>query len=52
MPQLSPLNWIFLFTLFWVMVLSFSILVWWSSKIFFQSSNMYLSCFNENKWNW
>nr|YP_010943486.1 ATP synthase F0 subunit 8 [Tonna galea]WLS55619.1 ATP synthase F0 subunit 8 [Tonna galea]WNO19558.1 ATP synthase F0 subunit 8 [Tonna galea] len=52
MPQLSPLNWIFLFILFWVAVLSLSILIWWSSKVYFQSSTMNLSSVKENKWNW
>nr|YP_010239411.1 ATP synthase F0 subunit 8 [Bursa rhodostoma]QTF74743.1 ATP synthase F0 subunit 8 [Bursa rhodostoma]QTF74756.1 ATP synthase F0 subunit 8 [Bursa rhodostoma] len=52
MPQLSPLNWIFLFILFWVAVLSLSILIWWSSKIFFQSSTSASAHVKENKWNW
>nr|YP_009469107.1 ATP synthase F0 subunit 8 [Charonia lampas]AOY34913.1 ATP synthase F0 subunit 8 [Charonia lampas]AVC55721.1 ATP synthase F0 subunit 8 [Charonia lampas] len=52
MPQLSPLNWIFLFILFWVAVLSLSILIWWSSKVFFQSSTMTSVSVKENKWNW
>nr|QJD26712.1 ATPase subunit 8 [Cymbiola nobilis] len=52
MPQLSPLNWIFLFMLFWFIVLSFSVLIWWSTKIFFQSNNKYPLYASENKWNW
>nr|YP_009169449.1 ATP synthase F0 subunit 8 [Galeodea echinophora]AKL90646.1 ATP synthase F0 subunit 8 [Galeodea echinophora] len=52
MPQLSPLNWIFLFILFWIAVLSLSILIWWSSKIYFQSSAVTSSTIKENKWNW
>nr|YP_010400297.1 ATP synthase F0 subunit 8 [Purpura bufo]UQS75996.1 ATP synthase F0 subunit 8 [Purpura bufo] len=51
MPQLSPLNWILLFLLFWSAVLSMSILVWWSSKVFFQSSSS-SKTLKENKWNW
>nr|AEK84162.1 ATP synthase F0 subunit 8 [Alcithoe flemingi] len=52
MPQLSPLNWIFLFFLFWCMVSSFSILIWWSMKTFFRSSSKSMTYFKENKWNW
>uniref|UniRef100_A0AB39CBX7 ATP synthase F0 subunit 8 n=1 Tax=Cymatium sp. TaxID=3160661 RepID=A0AB39CBX7_9CAEN len=52
MPQLSPLNWIFLFVLFWAAMLTISILIWWSSKIFYQSSTMTLTSTKENKWNW
>nr|YP_010939796.1 ATP synthase F0 subunit 8 [Charonia tritonis]QJF73049.1 ATP synthase F0 subunit 8 [Charonia tritonis]WLF86355.1 ATP synthase F0 subunit 8 [Charonia tritonis] len=52
MPQLSPLNWIFLFILFWIAVLSLSILIWWSSKVFFQSSTATSTGVKENKWNW
>nr|AWH98424.1 ATP synthase F0 subunit 8 [Conus goudeyi] len=53
MPQLSPLNWILLFILFWVTVLSISVLVWWSSKTMFSSkSSAYGDLSKENKWNW
>nr|YP_003204801.1 ATP synthase F0 subunit 8 [Monoplex parthenopeus]ACF04882.1 ATP synthase F0 subunit 8 [Monoplex parthenopeus] len=52
MPQLSPLNWIFLFILFWATVLVISILIWWSNKIFYQSSMMAPASMKENKWNW
>nr|YP_010690951.1 ATP synthase F0 subunit 8 [Lambis lambis]WBU92602.1 ATP synthase F0 subunit 8 [Lambis lambis] len=52
MPQLSPLNWIFLFLLFWVAVLTVSILLWWSSKIFYRSSSSSSVTFKGNKWNW
>nr|AWH98398.1 ATP synthase F0 subunit 8 [Conus tabidus] len=53
MPQLSPLNWILLFSLFWATVLSVSILIWWSSKVMFSSSNSgYAGLKKENKWNW
>nr|QLH57028.1 ATP synthase F0 subunit 8 [Varioconus equiminaensis] len=53
MPQLSPLNWILLFVLFWAAVLSVSILIWWSSKIMFSSkSSAYINLGKENKWNW
>nr|YP_010393212.1 ATP synthase F0 subunit 8 [Conus miles]UPX89374.1 ATP synthase F0 subunit 8 [Conus miles] len=53
MPQLSPLNWILLFLLFWATVLSVSILVWWSSKtIFLSKGSSYINLKKENKWNW
>nr|YP_010936459.1 ATP synthase F0 subunit 8 [Morula spinosa]WKW54912.1 ATP synthase F0 subunit 8 [Morula spinosa] len=53
MPQLSPLNWILLYMLFWSAVLSVSILVWWSSKVFFSSeSSAMLKGVKENKWSW
>nr|YP_010400258.1 ATP synthase F0 subunit 8 [Tenguella granulata]UQS75957.1 ATP synthase F0 subunit 8 [Tenguella granulata] len=53
MPQLSPLNWILLYILFWSAVLSVSILVWWSSKVLFKSeSSASLEDTKENKWNW
>nr|ANH79455.1 ATP synthase F0 subunit 8 [Conus textile] len=53
MPQLSPLNWILLFILFWATVLSVSILIWWSSKtMFFTKGSDYSSLKKENKWSW
>nr|UYX79075.1 ATP synthase subunit 8 [Mitra mitra] len=53
MPQLSPLNWIMLFILFWSTVLALSILIWWSNKVFFSSKkDDSYSSFKENKWNW
>nr|AEK84150.1 ATP synthase F0 subunit 8 [Cymbiola pulchra] len=52
MPQLSPLNWIFLFLLFWSMVLSLSILIWWFKKISFKSNYESTIHLKENKWNW
>nr|YP_009743657.1 ATP synthase F0 subunit 8 [Euspira pila]QIE11961.1 ATP synthase F0 subunit 8 [Euspira pila] len=52
MPQLSPLNWIFLFLLFWVAVLTVSILIWWSTKMFFLAKTSSIFDVQENKWNW
>nr|AXF46511.1 ATP synthase F0 subunit 8 [Penion ormesi] len=52
MPQLSPLNWILLFILFWAAVLAMSILIWWSTKTFFQGENLAPTSLKENKWNW
>nr|YP_010902176.1 ATP synthase F0 subunit 8 [Lunella correensis]QUV72919.1 ATP synthase subunit 8 [Lunella correensis]QYF08443.1 ATP synthase F0 subunit 8 [Lunella correensis] len=33
MPQLAPLNWFFLFFLFWFVVGLSSVLIWWSFKV-------------------
>nr|WPR14733.1 ATP synthase F0 subunit 8 [Pseudomphala latericea] len=52
MPQLSPLNWIFLFVLFWVAVFSVSIMIWWSKKIYFSPESQKKAVVQENKWNW
>nr|AXA45309.1 ATP synthase F0 subunit 8 [Marshallena sp. MNHN IM 2013-9821] len=52
MPQLSPLNWILLFILFWAAVLSLSVLIWWSNKVAFQGQSLISKENNENKWNW
>nr|QGW14887.1 ATPase subunit 8 [Cypraea tigris] len=52
MPQLSPLNWIFLFLLFWTAVLCVSVLIWWSSKVYYKSESLKTSDLKENKWNW
>nr|YP_010400284.1 ATP synthase F0 subunit 8 [Purpura persica]UQS75983.1 ATP synthase F0 subunit 8 [Purpura persica] len=51
MPQLSPLNWILLFILFWSAVLCMSVLLWWSSKILYQGGSSLMTS-KENKWNW
>nr|YP_010988163.1 ATP synthase F0 subunit 8 [Eunaticina papilla]WOP07005.1 ATP synthase F0 subunit 8 [Eunaticina papilla] len=53
MPQLSPLNWIFLFLLFWVAVLTVSILIWWTKKIhFLVNTSNDNNTIKSNKWNW
>nr|YP_003204697.1 ATP synthase F0 subunit 8 [Oxymeris dimidiata]ACF04830.1 ATP synthase F0 subunit 8 [Oxymeris dimidiata] len=52
MPQLSPLNWILLFMLFWSAVLVLSVLIWWSNKTFFEGKNLTHIDSKENKWNW
>nr|YP_010241794.1 ATP synthase F0 subunit 8 [Xenophora japonica]QTI82482.1 ATP synthase F0 subunit 8 [Xenophora japonica] len=52
MPQLSPLNWIFLFILFWLAVISVSILIWWVKKVYFQTEPLSSKGQEENKWNW
>nr|YP_009742262.1 ATP synthase F0 subunit 8 [Neverita didyma]QID90344.1 ATP synthase F0 subunit 8 [Neverita didyma] len=52
MPQLSPLNWIFLFLLFWIAVLTVSVLIWWSKKILYLTKTSDAMSAEENKWNW
>nr|YP_010233764.1 ATP synthase F0 subunit 8 [Brunneifusus ternatanus]QTA29864.1 ATP synthase F0 subunit 8 [Brunneifusus ternatanus] len=52
MPQLSPLNWVLLFALFWIAVLTMSVLIWWSNKVYFQGENLDSVDTKENKWNW
>nr|QTT61111.1 ATP synthase F0 subunit 8 [Anentome sp. YY-2021] len=52
MPQLSPLNWILLFILFWMVILMMSVLVWWFNKNFFYGEKTSLISLKENKWNW
>nr|YP_009925548.1 ATP synthase F0 subunit 8 [Tanea lineata]QNH82271.1 ATP synthase F0 subunit 8 [Tanea lineata] len=52
MPQLSPLNWIFLFLLFWAAVFMVSVLIWWSTKIYFSTKASAVVDAKENKWNW
>nr|UEP17939.1 ATP synthase F0 subunit 8 [Sydaphera spengleriana] len=52
MPQLSPLNWIFLFVLFWAAVLSVSILIWWWKKTLFQAHGLDSLSKAEKTWNW
>nr|AUI11304.1 ATP synthase F0 subunit 8 [Calliostoma zizyphinum] len=32
MPQLAPVNWLFLFLLFWFIIALSSTLIWWSFK--------------------
>nr|YP_010580818.1 ATP synthase F0 subunit 8 [Coralliophila richardi]UZT26951.1 ATP synthase F0 subunit 8 [Coralliophila richardi] len=51
MPQLSPLNWILLFSFAWFSVLLFFILIWWCSKIDLLYSNQSF-VIERNKWNW
>nr|YP_010583759.1 ATP synthase F0 subunit 8 [Bathypolypus sponsalis]UXN83955.1 ATP synthase F0 subunit 8 [Bathypolypus sponsalis] len=51
MPQLSPLNWMFLFSLFWLLIMINSSIMWWNMK------NKYLMIQKKNikkhmKYNW
>nr|QGP73080.1 ATP synthase F0 subunit 8 [Turricula nelliae spuria] len=52
MPQLSPLNWILLFLLFWSAVLTLSMLIWWSTKVFLKKENLTSTDPKKNKWVW
>nr|WHM50487.1 ATP synthase F0 subunit 8 [Helicostoa sinensis] len=52
MPQLAPLNWMFLFILFWTMIALVSIMIWWSKKTFFSAKSLKKSSLKQNKWNW
>nr|YP_010890362.1 ATP synthase F0 subunit 8 [Stenothyra glabra]USN91680.1 ATP synthase F0 subunit 8 [Stenothyra glabra] len=54
MPQLSPLNWIFLFVLFWASVILMSMLIWWSKKIYFPTITIPVKKYVKggNKWSW
>nr|QBC73200.1 ATP synthase subunit 8 [Perotrochus caledonicus] len=39
MPQLAPINWLFLFIMFWLTVLTGAAMLWWSYKVKFYLSN-------------
>nr|YP_010281932.1 ATP synthase F0 subunit 8 [Turbo cornutus]UKH51311.1 ATP synthase F0 subunit 8 [Turbo cornutus] len=59
MPQLAPINWLFLFFLFWFVVGLSSTLIWWSFKTEYKIksiNNMNKTSENDNKflksWNW
>nr|YP_009968682.1 ATP synthase F0 subunit 8 [Rivularia auriculata]YP_010486351.1 ATP synthase F0 subunit 8 [Rivularia globosa]QNC70801.1 ATP synthase F0 subunit 8 [Rivularia auriculata]UVW93507.1 ATP synthase F0 subunit 8 [Rivularia globosa]UVW93520.1 ATP synthase F0 subunit 8 [Rivularia globosa]UVW93546.1 ATP synthase F0 subunit 8 [Rivularia auriculata] len=57
MPQLSPLNWILLFLIFWVVVLLVFVLIWWEQKIDFSAMSkgdcdVFDVSYSENKWEW
>nr|YP_010884209.1 ATP synthase F0 subunit 8 [Pila globosa]WIW42427.1 ATP synthase F0 subunit 8 [Pila globosa] len=52
MPQLSPLNWIFLFFMFWLLVIIISAMIWWNKKNFFYSALNEKLTNTPNKWSW
>nr|YP_009539835.1 ATP synthase F0 subunit 8 [Cerithidea obtusa]AYQ21838.1 ATP synthase F0 subunit 8 [Cerithidea obtusa] len=53
MPQLSPLNWVLLFVLFWFVVLLTFSLIWWQKKLYFKAGvSVKEMKVAENKWNW
>nr|WNO18535.1 ATP synthase F0 subunit 8 [Eulepetopsis sp.] len=35
MPQLGPINWLFVYMFFWIVVLGFCIIIWWESDVSF-----------------
>nr|YP_009907726.1 ATP synthase F0 subunit 8 [Amphioctopus neglectus]QLI52211.1 ATP synthase F0 subunit 8 [Amphioctopus neglectus] len=51
MPQLSPLNWIMLFMLFWFLLFLNSSIMWWNNKNKYTLINQ--KPFKKNlKYNW
>nr|UAA82789.1 ATP synthase F0 subunit 8 [Tarebia granifera] len=55
MPQLSPLNWMFLFLLFWLTIFLVFCLIWWQSSFEFKvhnSKELLSPDLPENKWYW
>nr|YP_009417595.1 ATP synthase subunit 8 [Steromphala umbilicaris]AQD17688.1 ATP synthase subunit 8 [Steromphala umbilicaris]AQD17701.1 ATP synthase subunit 8 [Steromphala umbilicaris] len=54
MPQLAPVNWLFLFILFWFVVTLGATLIWWSFKSNYSipSSTSTQSIPRTNLWSW
>nr|YP_009000284.1 ATP synthase F0 subunit 8 [Semisulcospira libertina]AHC70267.1 ATP synthase F0 subunit 8 [Semisulcospira libertina] len=53
MPQLSPLNWTFLFLLFWFIIFLTFALIWWQKSLYYKASKSSMSSKpTENKWGW
>nr|YP_006234106.1 ATP synthase F0 subunit 8 [Sepiella japonica]YP_009193044.1 ATP synthase F0 subunit 8 [Sepiella maindroni]ALP86437.1 ATP synthase subunit 8 [Sepiella maindroni]BAM11165.1 ATP synthetase subunit 8 [Sepiella japonica] len=40
MPQLSPINWIFLFIIFWSILMINSSIMWWNTNNFYKLNKM------------
>ncbi|YP_009239888.1 ATP synthase F0 subunit 8 (mitochondrion) [Octopus bimaculoides] len=51
MPQLSPLNWIMLFLLFWFLLLLNSSIMWWNNKNKYNLMNQKMKT-KKSKYNW
>nr|YP_010583785.1 ATP synthase F0 subunit 8 [Octopus salutii]UXN83981.1 ATP synthase F0 subunit 8 [Octopus salutii] len=51
MPQLSPLNWILLFLLFWFLLYMNSSIMWWNNKNKYILMNQKLMS-KKTKYNW
>nr|YP_008994354.1 ATP synthase F0 subunit 8 [Cistopus taiwanicus]AGS15327.1 ATP synthase F0 subunit 8 [Cistopus taiwanicus] len=51
MPQLSPLNWIMLFLLFWTLLFLNSSIMWWNNKNKYSLINTKKKS-NKMKYNW
>nr|YP_009034074.1 ATP synthase F0 subunit 8 [Sypharochiton pelliserpentis]AHZ60690.1 ATP synthase F0 subunit 8 [Sypharochiton pelliserpentis] len=52
MPQLAPLNWIFLMLFFWFMVMSMTIMFWWMKDKKFKISTDSKKVFSSKQWTW
>nr|ALD62500.1 ATP synthase F0 subunit 8 [Leptoxis ampla] len=52
MPQLSPLNWVFLFILLWIICFLVFTLNWWQKKLCYKVFNSKSLKVIENKWTW
>nr|WNO18574.1 ATP synthase F0 subunit 8 [Neolepetopsis sp.] len=39
MPQLGPMNWLFVYMFFWIIVLVFCIVMWWEFDVCFEISS-------------
>nr|WNO18556.1 ATP synthase F0 subunit 8 [Pectinodonta sp.] len=57
MPQLSPINWMFVCVFFWFVVMVVSIVLWWSMKVNYSVvvSGVGKECSsvdNEFMWSW
>nr|YP_009773418.1 ATP synthase F0 subunit 8 [Chiton albolineatus]QIZ12636.1 ATP synthase F0 subunit 8 [Chiton albolineatus] len=52
MPQLAPLNWVFLMLLFWFMVISVSMMLWWTKSKKFNVNISTFKKMNKSQWTW
>nr|YP_010536708.1 ATP synthase F0 subunit 8 [Trochus sacellum]UYC29880.1 ATP synthase F0 subunit 8 [Trochus sacellum] len=55
MPQLAPVNWLFLFSLFWLIIALSSTLIWWSFKTEYKLSSLSASPHKrapQKTWSW
>nr|YP_003934389.1 ATP synthase F0 subunit 8 [Eualetes tulipa]ADI79398.1 ATP synthase F0 subunit 8 [Eualetes tulipa] len=50
MPQLSPLNWMLLYIVFWLLIICIASMVWWASTPKYKTS--YDSSQFSSKWSW
>nr|ARI50087.1 ATP synthase F0 subunit 8 [Tectus virgatus] len=49
MPQLAPVNWLFLFILFWFIIGLISAMVWWNSKLEYKIGDSAMSSGSRNQ---
>nr|AVW86167.1 ATP synthase F0 subunit 8 [Laetmonice producta] len=52
MPHLSPLNWIITPITFWVLIMSFSSLMWWMQTPFIPNMFKDNTNMKHNQWKW